>query len=69
MFPKPLLFRELLCIIMINKFPKGANMENLDKIQALIKEKAEAEARLNLIPLTISFSSSTTKTFFAIFAP
>ena len=25
-------------------------MENLDKIQALIKEKAEAEARLNLIP-------------------
>ena len=25
-------------------------MENLDKIQALIKERAEAEARLNLIP-------------------
>ena len=50
MFPKPLLFRELLCIIVINKFPKGADMENLDKIQALIKERADAEARLNLIP-------------------
>jgi len=25
-------------------------MENFDKIQALIKERAEAEARLNLIP-------------------
>lgn len=47
---KAYLFRELLCIIVINKFPKGADMENFDKIQALIKERAETEARLNLIP-------------------
>ena len=35
---------------MVEKFPKGAVMENLGKIQVLIKERAEAEARLNLIP-------------------
>ena len=44
-------FRELFDTIEKQKFPKrGLFMSNIELIQSLINQKAEAEARLNLIP-------------------
>lgn len=44
-------FREHTDKIIMQKFPKkGVPMSNIELIQSLINEKAEAEARLNLIP-------------------